>query len=327
MEILFVIGNGFDINLGMNTRYTDFFNHYQHKNSPNPLVDDLKKSIANDKPNWADFEFAFGKFTEKIGTPEEFDEVFEHIGLHLSEYLESQESLFDVSRVKREDIFKYLCFPEKSLLPADNELVLKFKSHWSSHQWNLDIVTLNYTRTIDRIFWEHNKNARIGNHNQLPIILNGIHHVHGYTDNRMIFGVNDLTQVGNKNFHDNTDVIEALIKNRCNKAQKHNIDIKCTKLIKKANLICIFGSSLGDTDNQWWELIGEQLKREARIIIYTMGEEVIIPRIAHRVGRIERATRARFLSKTNLSDGDKQKFADNIFVAYNSDMFKLIWQP
>jgi hypothetical protein len=35
MNILFLIGNGFDLNLGMKTRYVDFYNYYISNTSLN----------------------------------------------------------------------------------------------------------------------------------------------------------------------------------------------------------------------------------------------------------------------------------------------------
>ncbi len=37
MNITFLIGNGFDLNLGLKTRYTDFYKYYMEHN-PNNLI-------------------------------------------------------------------------------------------------------------------------------------------------------------------------------------------------------------------------------------------------------------------------------------------------
>jgi hypothetical protein len=81
----------------------------------------------------------------------------------------------------------------------------------------------------------------------------------------MVLGVNDISQIDNIGFHKNQDIIETIIKDECNQAQKHTKEIWCKNQIKKANLICIFGSSIGDTDNIWWELVGEQLTRDCNL--------------------------------------------------------------
>jgi len=60
-------------------------------------------------------------------------------------------------------------------------------------------------------------------------------------------------------------------------------------------------------------VILKQLKRDARIIIYTKGEEVN-RQAGYKLARIERATKERFLNKTKLDDSEKQKYTPNIYV-------------
>lgn len=45
MNILFLIGNGFDINLGMQTRYTDFYKYYATVPTSKDSILKLKKEI------------------------------------------------------------------------------------------------------------------------------------------------------------------------------------------------------------------------------------------------------------------------------------------
>lgn len=45
----------------------------------------------------------------------------------------------------------------------------------------------------------------------------------------------------------------AIIKPFCNETMRHEDNKWCTNVIANADLICIFGSLLGDTDRFWWE--------------------------------------------------------------------------
>ena len=52
MNIVYLIGNGFDINLGLNTRYCDFYKYYlesQQSDNSNPHIKTLKKSLKRIK--------------------------------------------------------------------------------------------------------------------------------------------------------------------------------------------------------------------------------------------------------------------------------------
>lgn len=64
MDITFILGNGFDIGLGMPTRYEDFYKEYcQIKAEDNDNIREFKEMLVNRNSargkkiiNWADFE-------------------------------------------------------------------------------------------------------------------------------------------------------------------------------------------------------------------------------------------------------------------------------
>ncbi len=323
MKILYILGNGFDLNLGMKTSYKDFYDYYKSIISTNENIEKLKKNISNNYKNWSDLEYALGQYTDEFKTVEDFDVVFEDIGEKLAEYLKTEEDKFKPETINQEKFFKDLVKPEEYLLPADKISLNNFKSKFNNGNWDINIFTFNYTRTIEKII-ENKKNIKLGYHpvGTASAILSSIEHIHGYVDERMVLGVNDVSQLKNKEFHNNIDVLEAIIKEKCNKAYRHTIDNQFTTKIQQANLICIFGSSIGDTDNMWWKLIGQKLINEIPIIIFTKGEEVISARIGYKNNRTERKMRKYFLNKTKLSDEEKEKFGNNIYVVIDSPIFK-----
>ncbi len=326
MKILHIIGNGFDLNLGLKTSYKDFYDFYKSIESPKNSINNLKTNISNNYKNWSDLELALGQYTEEFNTVDEFDEVFEDIGEQLAEYLKKEETKFDFTEVSKEKFFENLVKPEVYLPVADTNKITIFKNNFASNTWAVDIFTFNYTTIIEKII-EEKKNIRIGHHIKegYTVTLRDVEHIHGYVDNRMVLGVNDVSQLKNKEFHQNVDVLEAIVKEKCNIAYGHTIDNQFKTKIKQADIICIFGSSLGDTDNMWWELIGEKLKeRHFPIIIFTKGEEVISPRIGYKTNRTKRKMTNYFLKKTKLSNEEIEKVSSNIFVALDTGMFKEI---
>ena len=324
MNILYFIGNGFDINLGMKTRYSDFYEYYKLTESKNEHIRQLKMEISEGIINWSDLELAFGKYTSKLNNIDEFDEVYEDIVNNLADYLNDIEAQFDFTTINPNKFFKYLSYPENSLSKEDIQELLTYREKWKTHHWITNIITLNYTTCIERILGESFSSIQIGNHNTNKIILKEVQHIHGYTDNRTIMGVNDVSQIDKKDFHENQEILEALIKTKCNRVQRHNIDKICEQHISNAHLICIFGSSLGETDNYWWQLIGDQLKKNRRIIIFSKGEE-IKKRFAQKAVRTQRAIKKSFLDKTNLSEDKKKQYEENIYVGVNTDMFDIIF--
>lgn len=323
MKILHIIGNGFDLNLGIKTSYKDFYSHYNSIESNSSLVQLLKKNISRNYNTWSDLELALGQYTVEINELHEFDEIFENIGEELAKYLEEQESNFDFGNTNKNHLITDLVNPEMHLPERDKNLLKSFKQNFYNVHWGIDIVTFNYTRVIEKIIGD-TTNLKVDGHvnSNKSIIFRGIKHIHGYTNEKMVLGVNDLSQLKNKKFHEDQDITEAIIKTDCNIAQRHLVDDFFKTKIKQAQLVCIFGASIGETDKIWWELIGNELKkRELFLIIFSKGEEVISPRAAYKNSRTERKIRNYFLNKTSLNETEKKSVNEKIFVSVDSNMF------
>ena len=102
MNITFLIGNGFDLNLGLNTRYSDFLAVYKTiREEDSNFIQFMKKRINEDSILWSDAELALGDSTKYlIGDDEKtrFDAVEAFSNFHidicmrLASYLEEQQS-------------------------------------------------------------------------------------------------------------------------------------------------------------------------------------------------------------------------------------------
>ena len=93
MNIVFLIGNGFDMNLGMKTSYAAFYDHYTKTyGSLSKPVNLLMDNIAQYKDTnlWADLEKGLGEFTAKLSSTEELREAYFHINDALKDYLRDQ---------------------------------------------------------------------------------------------------------------------------------------------------------------------------------------------------------------------------------------------
>jgi hypothetical protein len=323
MNVIFLIGNGFDLNLGLKTKYSDFYEYYKKVISTSKSINELKDEITGDLKNWSDLELALGKYTENLKSVAEFDEVFEDIGEKLSDYLHKEENSYDFTKLDRKKMFDSLSYPEKHLLQADLERLNNFKKAWKNSQWNIRIITFNYTRTIEKILGDKLSNISIGTHNNTNIMLLGVEHIHGYTNDRMVMGVNDVSQISNNSFHRNQDVIEALVKINCNQAYKHTLEEICRQQISSANLICIFGSSIGETDKMWWEIIGKRLTQDCQLIIFDRGEN-ISTRIGYKKARLERNIRESFQKISKMSEDEKKLTTNKIYVGINTSIFDVL---
>jgi len=319
MNILHIIGNGFDLNLGLKTSYRDFYDYYQSIDSKKTHVSKLKHAISNDFENWSDLEWALGQYTKGLTSTIEFEEILMDIGDNLAEYLRAEETKFDFGKVKANKMYEYLSSPEKIMPPASREDILDFKNAWSNNVWNVNIFTFNYTQSLEAILGDNIQNLQIGG--QHNTILQSLNHIHGYIDHRMVLGVNDKSQIANSDFQHDEELVEAFIKDEYNKLTKQKINNDFHQKIEEADLICIFGSSFGDTDNIWWNRIAEQLTRDIKIIVFPKSD-LVTDRWQHKIGKVERQIRKKLADKSKLNKLEKEDVDSKIIVCINSNMFK-----
>ena len=326
MNILYLIGNGFDLNLNLKTRYKDFYDYYLKKENHEILIQNLKKDISEKEQNWSDLELQLGKYSNELKNIDELDLVTEDLIVNLSEYLNEIENKFDISSVDKDLFLNHLCNPENNLLPDDKITIQHFKRVWSNTtNWNLNIMTFNYTRIIEKILSDDIENTLIGGNNKNKILLKRIEHIHGYLNNRMVLGVNDVSQLKNELFHNDIDALETIVKSNSIEATKESVDKRCELEISRANLICVFGSSFGYTDAKWWEQIGERLlNKNAKLIIFNTTKNLKPNLISYKNQRTKRLLIERFIQMTKLESNEADLIRNSIYINLNSNMFKIL---
>ncbi len=324
MRILHIMGNGFDLNLGLKTRYEDFYAYYKQVTSlGNQEIENLKASIGSDLVNWSDLELAFGMYTSSLGTHDDVETLVFDILDNLREYLKLEQEKINYNNLDRDLFLENLIAPEAHLTRRDQSGIKSWAEKWkNSSQIVLNIMTLNYTSIIENIIGEEASSLNIGSKAGRKAVLSKIEHIHGLLNERPILGVNDIEQIANKKFHSSQDTVELLVKPIHNQELGHMIDDDCLTHIKQANLICIFGCSIGETDKKWWAAVGERIGADCRLIImhrtadFIPGREILAPREVREV-------KDRFLSMTNLNEESAEAAKNYISVGVNTDMFKL----
>lgn len=263
MNISYFIGNGFDINLNLSTSFNTFIKKYYLKqSSENKAVLQFKETIKDtDEELWSRLEEYLGEYTETLKSSSEFISVFDDLQQNLNEYLKIEQSTLNLSDEDKKSIINDFFNPQRYLIPNDRRNLIKFLQSRPNKDFNLTINTFNYTNCIETIFPELKPNINISTKNSLNTIskLLKVNHIHGLIDDFMIFGVNDISQISNMNFHDIDDIKEHLIKPFANDSYDTSKNTSVESNISKADLYCFHGVSLGITDHRWWELIGKEL--------------------------------------------------------------------
>lgn len=340
MNIVYLIGNGFDKRLGLKTGYPEFLEAYKQTTPEDEQVRPWKNQffafierIQKEKKDnlWCDLEVALGAFTEKFGEDAEaFTLFYRDLNNSLIEYLNGiqSEEKEQLSQVEIANFQEDLYFPWKYLR---NEKQKEDLSNALSIMESRDIsvITFNYTNSFEYLCNQAflSLDAPYKTPNEFnSYCLRKIVHVHReLTDDGVLFGVDSTEQINNEYFRKNKDMLDLLVKPDCN---DNVIGMKtnavCKNIIACANLICIFGSSLGETDRTWWTSIRKRLQTNSNVVViyfrYTPTEQGKHRVLGHELGRIERQARREVLTALGIND-DESTYDRRIFIASNTEMF------
>ena len=269
MNVLFFIGNGFDKAQGLNTSYQDFYKFLKTQKSKSQLEERIKSEIRSDYETWADLEVGLGKYSAEFTDADTFLDVLNIMNGRLKEYLIQENNKLASLVLSRQKLVGDLCYPDGELEEKQRSL---YRSFVKAHQGDMsvDCVSLNYTNTLEHILGGHTRvflnNLNIGRD---TAYLNNLIHLHGTLDEMILLGVNDVSQISNVSFRNNTNIIENFVKPEINNGCENMRNERVSDLIKNAHLIVLFGVSIGLTDQQWWDAMGTRLEdSDFRLIYY-----------------------------------------------------------
>ncbi len=254
MNYLYVIGNGFDLALGLKTSYQDFYDYYQKQSSRNDNIVALKESIRSGRyETWADLEIGLGQFTAVCSSEDAFIDCLDDVRKHLRIFLSQQE---DVAK-RTVGLLSFINIPWDYIDSVDLDRLQFDLDRVPSLRDTYSIVTLNYTSSIEAIL-----------SNESPVLIDHVSHLHGDLG-KMVIGVNDESQIANRSFASNEGFREEFVKPIYNSACRNNRNESFRKKIEKANIIVIYGTSVGPSDEIWWHAIGDRLlKSDSAILLY-----------------------------------------------------------
>ena len=323
MNVLYILGNGFDKAQGMKTSYPEFYQYLmENTDNASPLLQQLKKDINADKLLWSDMEEAFGQFTSKVKTSTDLEDLYFELSDYLQEYLEAEENAFNPSEKQKNKFVGDFIRPARYMGEIDKIRYNDFiKRVGAGH--DICVMTLNYTETLEKLLSLGSATEkRIDNNNYFRQVI----HVHGRLKDSIIIGVDNEEQIANEQFRKNEDVTDFLIKIKSNVAMKYTRHRTCESLISNAHLIILYGVSLGKTDARWWKLIGEQFKKRNTLCVvqYLYRPNEILPTRKQLLGRIERTQQQCVMNKFGIKNEEwPEDAADRLFFITNSNAFKI----
>lgn len=312
--------------LGLRTKYSDFLEWYIKQPSDHELIAKFKKEVCKDIETWSNFELKLGRHTVNFSSYKDFLLVCGDLKMKLGGYLELEQKKMVLKNKSHQNIFcNNLCYPENFLTLRDRIVLNNYKGRFLGHHFFIKIITFNYTKIIEMLLPNINKGSRLIDGKLY--FYDGIIHVHGNFNDAMILGVNDISQIENNTFREEEDLKDCLIKSQSNYVVGDLNDEASKGAIKNADMICLYGLSLGETDKYWWNLIKERMieNKELKLIIFYKDEE-LIPRIErYKKGFKRREIINRFfsLTETDVKSEEAIVMEKNILVEYDSNIFDI----
>lgn len=265
MKIALVLGNGFDIKIGINTRYTDFYKYFlsNHVTGTNTryyagdhsvLVQMLQNRY---RENWSDLERLFGETIKEFPSVSAIKKEKEFLEQSINDYLVREQNRVMV----RDEYYKEL------KVQLDTILVQMLRIggvEEAACDNSVDILTFNYTDVVDRIFTIANKEK------EGLFAYSSVKHIHGQTDNTLILGVDNASQYDYQLLRGAELLDTVMLKPALNNLLRRGCVESIIESIQKADVVVIYGSSIGYTDSTWWRIISRWLNDEDdhKVLIY-----------------------------------------------------------
>lgn len=323
MNILYIVGNGLDIQYGLKTKYSDFYEYqlpiYIEKNKTenysNIIYDNILLDQGDNWENWSDLELALGELTKNSEVyEEEFMVALDEVNADLNNYLSIVQNNFDLTG-KKIDIQKNLKEIYSQIPDGSKERVLQYIQSFPTEIDYINILTLNYTNILDRLIEkEKNKEYKSFRSHNYGCFIKNVEHAHGTLDFSLTLGVNDEKQL-NKEYTDSNK--KYLIKEKMHIQARDNRHLKNFNLIDWADLIIIFGTSIGATDGYLWKKIADNsIKKNMPIIIHCYKENFdSIKKLPRLLGSLYESIENNFIEKSGIKDETKIKILKNNIIS------------
>jgi hypothetical protein len=327
-NILYLIGNGFDISAGLRTAYNDILKGYLSNEKPSPQLDFFKDNLNSNFDDWCDFEEQLGKFTEKFdeGNIDNFFIAVRNFREYMVAYLKEEVSKIDYNllddnklKVLRSFIINpYIYFHERT-----QQTVKKYFFPSDLHTPKYNAISFNYTDVFDKCIEKVSAKTgsiNYGRNSVNRLFLKNILHIHGTLNENVIMGVDNDEQIANQALRLYNRLAQRVIKPEVNSALENLINDNVNSFIQTSRIICVFGMSIGKTDMTWWKKIGKWigLNKDNHLMIFYKHDNDDNIHPEDTIDIINNAKNVFVQRAGNIKDCGEQ-----IHISYKSDLFDL----
>lgn len=252
MNITFLVGNGFDLRLGLKTRYTDMYTGYIATYPSTKVIRDFKQILQQTAPEgyktWGDFEMAMAHHAKTFGSEQELIECVrdfkEYMGKHLlkeqtafMEYFNQQNGHAACAREMKRSLLGFYKGQTPNVINAIETL-------GNPEHAQFNFITFNYTTLLDQIIQHHDSYFKIVGREK-PI------HIHGSLDTDVVLGIDNINQFGQLPYSLTKRGERAFVKPLFNSQFDQMRTSAAKKVIETSDIICVYGMSFGQSDATW----------------------------------------------------------------------------
>lgn len=258
MNITFLIGNGFDLHLGLKTSFSDFYDVYikSNESNPDPIIRDFCAVLRNDcdkygrYQDWSDFETAFPKY---VKCTEDIRIILSDFSQKFYEYLKRLET--NIVSIDQSMVAKFMNFVLESYKKIELPSELKNIGNLvkDSSEFTYNFVNFNYTNTLQILKNSIDYFNFINNNNILSSNINELH-IHGSINESIIIGIDNVSQLS-PDISREYGIGRYCVKSEINDLMGNDNEELFNKIINQSDLIYIYGLSLGESDRSRRELI------------------------------------------------------------------------
>lgn len=324
MNITFLIGNGFDINLGLDTRYTDFYPIYLSKGHD----DIISSAIQDNYEKWSDLELALGQILTNVSQEQiaDFLDAKAALEIDLADYLRAQEKRIDFLSPGIQEEFQrgVTGFYEEFSSKERNEF-LKWKQNTAS-TISYQFISFNYTKTLDKIAASAIQRKTFGTHGAANRTysdsISDILHIHGTLSGGMILALDNTDQIQNSALRNISGLTDYVIKPTMNDALGEGVTERARHIITASDYLCVYGMSLGQTDMMWWKYILSWLGSDSvkRLVLYVYEDATTNPSGGEKL-RQQDKWRSEFFKAAQATPEQASKLRSQIIVVLRSKIF------
>lgn len=321
MNIVYLIGNGFDLAQDLKTSYQDFYRSYKMSMPVNEVERKIISSITDDIATWSNLEKRLGLFTKELEGVDGFAEAYESLYLKLKKYLKVEEDRYVAENVER--YRKELANPFIDLSYREQIGYRGFTSSFLGASSIINVVTFNYTEVFERaIGYQYQPIQLKSDFFPSGVQLNNVYKAHGSLQGTFLMGVNDPSQIANPSFAANQDICDFLIKPQANQNMGLYFDQFSLDVIGSANLIVVYGMSIGETDRLWWKKVAGALRSpNVRMIIHHHMREPIPEDLKWKEPKIKRGIKKHFEDIAEVPESQRTDLDEKITVSLKGFFF------